>query len=460
MKHSNLCKLIASTFSIAFLTSSNVHAAPDDIYLEADGYLHFEAENAGIPADWILATEINGYRGTGYLEWAGPNYFSKNNAGNGVISYQIRIETAGNYEFRWRSRIAKGDSNTESNDSWARFTTGANVSGEEPLNGWTKIYMGESDTWSWSSRTVDEVARPIRQFFSPGDHTIEISGRSNGHAIDQIALYRYEEVSFDPALNNTLPLSEFIQSDGMTIDPNPVVIPSPEVTLDERDNVVPITTSTDSDNIGTCQANTLRLAATHSASASIVNQAPDYDYNELLLDADRKTVLLTYELSGVPVFSNAQLMYTTGSQVSNGAIAIHLGSHSAWISDADQDIPNPTVQIATARGGWNNNSTYSSQLDASLLPAEQATIILAAQSGSESLTLAKASDESLTPTLLLSGGNNFCSEWEANLAEQEQELPEDVDSATVTRKSKSGSVAHWFALLILLGLMGRGKNAR
>lgn len=471
MKYSISKTLLVSSLLVSGLSCAKAIADTDQIYLEEKGYVQFEAEDASIPADWVLGTGINGFRGNGYLEWTGQNYFSENNAGNGAIRYHFRIETAGNYELRWRSRIAKGDSNTESNDSWARFSTGSNVIGEEPLFGWTKVFMGEADVWSWSSRTVDQVSRPVRQFFTAGDHTVDISGRSNGHAIDRIALYRYPDMTFDSGLNGTLPLSLFIQEDGTIIDPNPTIDPTPvivpEPVLSERVNVQLNTMNTDAMNVASCTANTLILPATNSATLSNSNLAAIYNTDELVILTEAQLVLLSFDLSLVPPFSKADLSYTTGLNISNGAVDIYLGSHSDWPDDNNANTPNAIVKIATAQGGWDAQTRYKSEMNASLLPRELTTLILSGQPGSDALELGKSPDGIATPKLIISGNNNFCSTWEASLMEQEQEQepePEpsnttDNESAPVARKSKGGGVAYWFGLLLLMRLSLRPKSA-
>lgn len=445
--------LLASSFFIATLSCSVAQADANQHYLENAGFILFETEDAEVPADWKLNNEIDGFRGTGYLEWSGPDYFSKNNAGNGAISYSFRIETAGNYELRWRSRIAKGDSNTESNDSWARFVTGSNVTGEEALNGWTKVYMGESNTWSWSARTVDQVARPIRQYFNQGDHTVEISGRSYGHAIDQIALYRYLDVSFDSALNGTLPLSLIMQEDGTTTDPNPVVIPDTQFVLAERDNVESIAANTLEPGTAICVANTLTLPAINVASYNILDEAVDYNVDELPIEAVVKRVLLAYDLSQLPPFTTASIHYSTGMNASNGSLDIFLGSHSEWPVNTNLNAPDAMVKVATARGGWDTESSYASELVALLLPRELTTLILSTQAGSDTLEL--AATKAARPMLVVSGDNNFCSDWEANSIEQEQQMPAVEEPTAIVKKSKSGSFDLWLGLLLLAGFSDR-----
>jgi len=67
--------------------------------------------------------------------------------------------------------------------------------------------MNQTNRWYWRAATVDFVGRPIRQFFPAGEHTMQISGRSRGHAIDRIALYAYEDVNFSEPLFDSMPQS-------------------------------------------------------------------------------------------------------------------------------------------------------------------------------------------------------------------------------------------------------------
>lgn len=439
-------------------------ANPSQLYLESGGYLHFEAEDAQATGDWQLNTSLDGYSGTGYLEWTGENYFSKADAGKGITTYHFRIETAGNYEFRWRSRIARGDSNTESNDSWVRFTTGANVADEQALNGWTKVYMGEAGVWSWSARTVDEHAETVRQFFSQGDHTLEISGRSNGHAIDRIALYRYADVNFDPGLNGTLPLSSYLQ-EGSMVDPNPLITPSPETTLAERVNATPIAANTSESDQPLCTANTLTLSAGKWATLNTQSEPPGYNTNALTLEAGEHSVLIQYDLSAVPGMTSAHLEYTNDGSISNGTVNVFLASHNNWPNEAPNSPPDALLTVAEAKGGWESRTRYSTQLDAASLPQGVMTLLLSLAEGSDPLEIDSSSGNRVRPRLVIGGNNNFCTDWATNVAANTTGNPVDPQEPTAPakepakKKSGIGGTAHWMALLLLAGLCNRRSEA-
>ncbi|MBX2826486.1 MAG: hypothetical protein KTR33_17245, partial [Gammaproteobacteria bacterium] len=173
------------TLLLLYFACSSV-ALAQSYFLESGGKVVMETESMSAAGDWKKQTSISGYKGSGYLLWTGNNHFAVGSAGKGTIRYHFRISKAGNYQMNWRSRIAKGNNTTEHNDSWIRFPTGDNIRGEHGLRGWTKVYTNQGGRWSWASNTVDHVGNPIRQYFDAGNHYLEISGRSNGHAIDRI----------------------------------------------------------------------------------------------------------------------------------------------------------------------------------------------------------------------------------------------------------------------------------
>lgn len=197
-------------------------------FVETNGVLIMEAESSPAAGDWDLESSIGGFSGNGYLRWNGQNFFGT--PGNGTITYRFRIQRAGNYELLWRSRITIGDNRTEHNDSWAQFPTGQNINGEQGLNGWTKVFMSTLNEWAWQSATVDNVGRRVRQFFPAGEHTMQISGRSNGHAIDRIALFNYTDNSISSSSFNSRSTSGTTDGSAPVSPPEPTPVPVPEPT--------------------------------------------------------------------------------------------------------------------------------------------------------------------------------------------------------------------------------------
>ena len=176
-------------------------------FVEENGIAVIEAESApSIAQGWTKRSNIGGYTGDSYLEWTGSNHFKT--PGNGTLTYKIYIGTTGTYRFQWRNRIAVGTNNTEHNDGWLRFPdatdfygkSGSSIvyphgTGKNPnpkgagSDGWLKLYTNQINTWSWDANTSDHDAHQVYvEFSSPGVYTMEISGRSFGHAIDRVVL--------------------------------------------------------------------------------------------------------------------------------------------------------------------------------------------------------------------------------------------------------------------------------
>ena len=198
-------------------------------FQESGGIIVIEIESAADYDAWELDTSRSGYTGEGYLHYRGPNFY--NSPGNSLLIFEIAIEKTGKYRFQWHSLIAVGESNTEHNDSWLRFNNASDFYGEKneqrvypkgvgktpnpngtSARGWLKIYQNNENNWTWVTRTSDRDPHQIYvEFDSIGIYTIEISGRSNGHAINRLALF-HSDVNASQALDLTRPESERLQT--------------------------------------------------------------------------------------------------------------------------------------------------------------------------------------------------------------------------------------------------------
>ncbi len=183
--------------------SGNCEAA----YTENEGLVVIEAENLTVNSSWLKKSSVPGHTGTGYITWEGADYF--HTPGNGLIQTQIKINRTGVYRFQWRSKVGKGTSSTEHNDSWIRFPDASDFyakrgtqilypkgSGKSPnpdgggADGWFKAYLSGTTGWTWSTLTNDGTGYEIFVVFdSPGVYTMELSARSTDHLIDRIILH-------------------------------------------------------------------------------------------------------------------------------------------------------------------------------------------------------------------------------------------------------------------------------
>ncbi len=205
-------------------------------FVEEGGILTVEVENSDFEnTEWSLEQTIANSSGEGYLIWGGSNSID-----TGILTYNIRISTPGTYRFIWRSYITIGDDGTEHNDSWLRIPDADHFYGmrndghivypigttQDPIpesegqastdpegsssDGWFKIYMNTLNSWAWVSRTSDSDAHNIYVVFdNPGEYTIEISGRSMGHAIDKFVLFT-EDTSVSNATDDAMMASNIL----------------------------------------------------------------------------------------------------------------------------------------------------------------------------------------------------------------------------------------------------------
>jgi len=195
------------------------------IFSEENGLLTVEFEDAEFSGDWKLRSDGDSYSGEGYMVWEGSQ--SLGNPGNGIVTFELKIQNPGTYQFLWKSAVKTGNNGTEHNDSWLRFAdaqdfyakNGESIvypegTGKTPnpegatKDGWFKIYRSGNDLdFKWQARTFDNNAHDIFVVFeNAGTYTMEVSARSSGHGIDKFVLFK--EMSQQDATADSNELSE------------------------------------------------------------------------------------------------------------------------------------------------------------------------------------------------------------------------------------------------------------
>ncbi len=208
--------IIFITFLYCGFTSAQRSA-----FLEENGLVVIEIESiAALPIGWAEEVMFNDFTGLSYFRYAADNQY--NNPGVDLLEYAVYIQNPGRYRFQWRSLIAEGTSTTDANDSWLKINGDA-FYGLQGMNsfvcpvgyipefndcpieldddgnttpegagsdGWFKVYRTGSNPWTWSTSTSDFDGHNIyAQFDNPGIYIIQISGRSQNHAIDRMVLF-------------------------------------------------------------------------------------------------------------------------------------------------------------------------------------------------------------------------------------------------------------------------------
>jgi len=452
-------KKLNTLLTIAALSCSPLAFGESQIYLEDGGLVTFEVEDGDIVDDWVLRTEVEGYMGSGYLKWEGPNYTATSTAGNGAITYHFRIETAGNYEFRWRSYIAEGTDNSEHNDSWLRLATADDVVDEWAIDGWTKIYNNKLNDWGWNSYTKDNDGRKVRQYFEAGDHTLEISGRSGGHAIDRIVLFKYDTHTFHGGQFDALPVSESVMggttstsggttdsaTDGGATDGGTDTSGGTDTAGDTGGGETGTTdggttdggtadgsTTGGTDNVnadvadsgsemvsGVCAGNTVFLSPIDDVH---VQDGAYHEGGVLEMQPDLSYSLLKFDVSAVTGIMSADLQYSIVSDAGGqGEMSVYLASHDDWpSSDMQATIaPYSSVLLGMASGTWNADTRYQTALAADMVSGRTLSLLVQMETGSDSLSLMSSdATDGAGPRLKVAGGITFCAAYNLAVAQQ------------------------------------------
>ncbi len=364
---------------IAFATNNAI--ANTDPFVEHNGRLIVETETGNAGGAWSFENSIEGHTGDGYLVWEGSNNFGKSEVLRGnPIQYHVRIENAGNYELRWRSRNTVGLDATEHNDSWVRFPSGKNIEGQHFLDGWTKAYMGQVAQWTWDAYTVDGNNESIRQYFEAGDHLIEIAGRSNGHGLDRFALYRYEQEAFNVGLFDAL-------------------TPSPRASQEGLPSHAYIGHS--------CVGNTLSLAAESALSFSDIASHSSGD--TISIDSSQHSALLRFDVPQLPAF---QASLKLANAQPNDGLSAYLGSHSDWTTiTAVEELPHASLLLGTYDFTNAQDQVQSLSLDGGVVTPGQLTVVLGSDNGLSQTVYGIAS--ALEPRLEFNVSTAFCADYQA-----------------------------------------------
>ena len=423
--------------------------ADSDVFLESNGLVVIEAESMPVVGQWELRSEVADFKGTGYLHWTGPIRLAPNTAvDNDAITYHFKIENAGNYEFRWRSYIAGGDSALDSNDSWVRFPTGENVEGELELHGWTKAFQNQFGQWSWGANTEDHVnggSSQLRQYFSAGVHYLQISGRSTDHAVDRIILVNTDMRGFAASIMDIAPESERITSE--TQSANSSEEESGNGEAEENNDSEAAATETSNNLIvdwlaaeeapepNVCQSGVLSVALSKQA---YVDGGTLLDAGELRVDGVSRTALLGFSLQDVPpTVASAHLEMTVGEDNGHGTLMLGLGSHNDWQAGQSADnVPDTSALINEYAGAWESGNRHALPIDPSLLNEEAVSILLSMQSEANDMSIV-ADDDLLAPTLVLHGDSAFCDQYNTNRSAREAASESSTESENTTTNSEA-----------------------
>ncbi|MEM9458009.1 MAG: hypothetical protein AAGF11_27770 [Myxococcota bacterium] len=186
-------------------TAAGGSELPPGVFLADDeDYIVFDIESVAgdsPPDPWIFAQSGPCEDpadceplGDGYYQFKGANQCGQTQDHDaGVMEIEFEVKTAGMYRFAGRNlRDHTGDcENDRNNDSFVAFpSTLSDPHFREPF----KVFGGGHGAYNWTnSYDIHDVGKArVCVEFEPGVHTMRLSGRSNNHAIDRVAIFRVE----------------------------------------------------------------------------------------------------------------------------------------------------------------------------------------------------------------------------------------------------------------------------
>lgn len=358
----------------------------DQLYAQCTG-VDFEEKNgiailemeSKLAGSWKKET-VNGASANSALAYRGSNSF--NNPNNSVINYSVRINSPGTYRFIWRNKIgiiASSNATTEHNDSWLKINASdfyglkgsskvyPGGSGKSPVaegatsGGYFKIYTNTID-WSWSTKTSDNDPHSVYATFNQaGVYSIQVGGRSNGHIIDRMVLYK--ESSYSTAQAENLSTAQTNCSGGSTPQPDPTPTSNTPPT-------VSFTNITNGQNFAVGSNLSIGLSANDS-NGSIVKH--EIFVNNSLVDTDGASYT-PYQMSQLATGSyTVKATVTDNSGASTSAtVNFTVGSGNPTPPPTDPAPPtgenkSPSVSFTTITNGQNFSvgSNVSVELSAS-----------------------------------------------------------------------------------------------
>lgn len=180
----------------AILLVLNLFTSCEDTkaYKVNNGYLDIEIES--LPKTlfndekWELATDFDGFSGTGYAIWEGEAIWGNDSQPDDdedrYLKFQIEVDEPGTYFIKLVNYHLNHDGD---NDVFIK-------SSGSQYDGYAKYY--DSDKLAW---TLDETSEWAVHEFIKGENTIEIVGRSHGFAIDKIIIHKKGLVLPQPPVN-------------------------------------------------------------------------------------------------------------------------------------------------------------------------------------------------------------------------------------------------------------------
>ena len=152
-----------------------------------------EAESLPLMGAWQVADD-GAASGGKYITWTGLSREANNWEPADVVNVALEIQEAGSYRFTWAMRQPDDVAGDKANDSWLNFPDAARFGpvGGGSYGGFVKVFGNAKGGFNYQA-TADQDHQKSEmaiEFAEPGTYTMQLAGRSHGHQIDRIVVYR------------------------------------------------------------------------------------------------------------------------------------------------------------------------------------------------------------------------------------------------------------------------------
>ncbi len=199
---------------------------------DACAVIALEAEDLPLSGAWQVQSDA-GASGGAYITWLGLSPEQNNNEPDDVITVPLEITEVGSYRFTWAMRQPDDVAGDKANDSWLNFPDAARFgsTGGDSYGGFVKVYGNGKGSFAYGA-TADQGEQKSElaiDFSAPGTYTMQLAGRSHGHQIDRVVLYR-DSVSQEEAIQGDA-CQGSVPTNPEPTDPTPDPEPAPSGNL-------------------------------------------------------------------------------------------------------------------------------------------------------------------------------------------------------------------------------------
>ncbi len=186
--------------------------AEDRVFVEKDGVVVMEAESTDSSLGrWKTKTTLEGYQGSGHLEFTGNK--PESGPPESPLVYHFKVTKPGNYALILRARKRLESKRQDiSNDCFVRlegdYESGNNTP-KEVLEEDTKLFGGDADGWGAAVKLDVKHKKfdPVYELKAGETYQFVMSGRSQNFNVDRI-LFVHEDKNARQVMNENPPESE------------------------------------------------------------------------------------------------------------------------------------------------------------------------------------------------------------------------------------------------------------